>query len=247
MNSEAVLVPIAFVFIAMIYAAVGQAGASGYIAVMGVAGFGPLSMKTTALALNLVVAGIGTALFLHAGRISWRNVWPFAVLGFPFSVLGGAVELPEHLYFPIVGFVLVLSAIQMARAALRAPTQDPVVVVAPPVAGALVTGAVIGFISGVTGTGGGVFLAPIILGMKWGTARQSAATTAVYNLMNSGAALAGAYAAWDHIPGDLPRWLVAVAAGGALGAYVGSRFLSDRCLRIILAIVLLVSGTKFLL
>lgn len=247
MNSEAVLVPIAFLFIAMIYAAVGQAGASGYIAVLGVAGFGALSMKTTALALNLVVAGIGTALFLHAGRFSCRNVWPFAVLGFPFSVLGGAVELPEHLYFPIVGFVLVLSAIQMARAALQAPTQDHGVVVAPPIAGALITGAVIGFISGVTGTGGGVFLAPIILGMKWGTARQTAATTAVYNFMNSGAALAGAYAAWDHIPADLPKWLVAVAAGGALGAYLGSRFLTDRCLRIILAIVLLVSGIKFVL
>ncbi len=247
MDSEAVLVPIAFLSIAMIYAAVGQAGATGYIAVMGVAGFGALSMKTTALALNLVVAGIGSALFLHAGRIAWRNVWPFAVLGFPFSVLGGTVELPEHLYFPIVGLVLILSAIQMARTALQAPTQDHGVVVVPPVAGVLITGAVIGFVSGVTGTGGGVFLAPLILGMKWGTALQSAATTAVYNFINSGAALAGAYAAWDHIPGDLPGWLVAVAAGGALGAYVGSRFLSDRCLRFILAIVLLASGTKFLL
>jgi uncharacterized protein len=247
MNSEAVFLPFAFLFIAMTYAAVGQAGASGYIAVMGVAGFGPLSMKTTALALNLVVAGIGTALFLNAGRLSSRNVWPFAVLGFPFSVAGGAVELPEYLYSPIVGLVLILSAIQMARSALRAPTQDPVIVVAPPVASTLITGAVIGFISGVTGTGGGVFLAPVILGMKWGTARQTAATTAVYNFMNSGAALAGAYAAWDHIPAALPGWLVAVAAGGALGAYVGSRFLSDRCLRIILAIVLLVSGVKLVL
>lgn len=90
----------AFLLIAALYASVGQAGASGYLAVMALAGFAPVAMKTTALALNLAVAGIGTALFLRAGRIGWRNVWPFALLGFPFSMLGGAVHLPERLYFP---------------------------------------------------------------------------------------------------------------------------------------------------
>ncbi|WP_263620557.1 TSUP family transporter [Salipiger thiooxidans] len=108
----------------------------------------------------------------------------------------------------------------------------------------MATGAVIGFISGTTGTGGGVFLAPIILTMHWGTARQTAATTAVYNLINSFAALIGAYAAWDHIPSTLPLWLVAVAVGGTIGAYIGSRYLSDSWLRGILSILLLMSGIK---
>jgi uncharacterized membrane protein YfcA len=244
MSDETHLLAIALLVVAMMYAAVGQAGASGYIAVMGVAGFGPLAMKTTALALNLVVAGIGSALFLKAGRLSWRTVWPFAVLGFPFSFLGGAVELPEEVYFPIVGFVLILSAIQMLRAAISSPARDLERVRPAPVAGGLVAGAVIGFLSGITGTGGGVFLAPVLLGMKWGTVRQTAATTAVYNLMNSVAALVGAHAAWDHIPADLPKWIVAVGVGGALGAWVGSRLLSDRILRIVLGILLLVSGGK---
>ncbi len=85
---------------------------------MGLAGVRPLAMKTTALSLNLLVAVIGTALFLRAGRLSWRNVWPFAILGFPFSMLGGALHLPEGVYFPLVGVVLILSAFQMARTAL---------------------------------------------------------------------------------------------------------------------------------
>lgn len=89
-----------------------------------------------------------------------------------------------------------------------------------------------------------MFLAPIILSMNWGTARQTAATTAVYNLMNSAAALIGAFAAWNHIPPSLPVWLAAVAGGGFVGAYVGSRYLSDRWLRGILAFLLLVSGIK---
>lgn len=228
----------------MLYAAVGQAGASGYIAIMGLAGFSPLAMKTTALSLNLVVAAIGTALFLRAGRLSWRDVWPFAILGFPFSMLGGALHLPERVYFPLVGVVLILSAFQMARTALSGKRTGVEAPVTPPFMAALATGAVIGFVSGTTGTGGGVFLAPIILTMHWGTARQTAATTAVYNLMNSIAALIGAYAAWDHIPSTLPAWLVSVAVGGTIGAYIGSRYLSDRWLRGILSMLLFMSGIK---
>ncbi|WP_234464218.1 sulfite exporter TauE/SafE family protein [Paracoccus caeni] len=201
-------------------------------------------MKTTALSLNLLVAAIGTALFLRAGRLSWRNVWPFAILGFPFSMLGGAFHLPERVYFLLVGVVLILSAFQKARTALSGKRTGADPPVTPPFTAALATGAVIGFVSGTTGTGGGVFLAPIILTMHWGTARQTAATTAVYNLMNSFAALIGAYAAWDHIPSSLPAWLVAVAVGGTIGAYIGSRYLSDRWLRGILAILLFMSGIK---
>lgn len=246
MNSETSLLLAAFLVTALVYAAVGQAGASGYIAIMGLAGFGPLAMKTTALSLNLLVAGIGTALFLRAGRLSWRNIWPFAILGFPFSMLGGALHLPEKVYFPVVGVVLILSAIQMARTAVSGKKLRSDAPLTPPFAAALVTGAVIGFVSGTTGTGGGVFLAPVILTMNWGTARQTAATTAVYNLLNSFAALIGAYAVWDHIPSTLPAWLAAVAAGGTMGAYIGSRYLSDRWLRGILSFLLLMSGIKLI-
>lgn len=193
LETDAILLAVAFFAIALIYAAVGQAGASGYIAVMALFGFAPLAMKTTALALNLLVAAIGTFHFLKVGQLTLRNVYPFAVLGVPFSLLGGAVHLPERIYYPVVGVVLVLSAILMARSALRRGGSSEAATVVPPFSAALATGAVIGFVSGTTGTGGGVFLAPVILAMNWGTARQTAATTAVYNLMNSAAALLGAY------------------------------------------------------
>lgn len=246
MDTEEILLGAIFLAIALIYAAVGQAGASGYIAAMALFGFAPPVMKTIALALNLLVAAIGTAYFLKAGRFSWRNVYPFAVLGFPFSLLGGAIQLPEGIYYPVVGVVLVLSAFQMARSALRKKGGSPDAPITPPFYAALATGAIIGFVSGTTGTGGGVFLAPIILAMNWGTAHQTAATTAVYNLLNSAAALMGAYAYWDQIPAPLPWWLAAVAIGGSVGAFVGSRYLSDRWLRGILSLLLLGSGLKLL-
>ena len=237
----------AFLLIAALYASVGQAGASGYLAVMAFAGLTPVAMKTTALALNLAVAGIGTLLFLRAGRVGWRDVWPFALLGFPFSMLGGAVHLPAGVYYPVVGAVLILSAVQMARSAWRTRPPQAAAGRPPPFVPALLTGAAIGFVSGTTGTGGGVFLAPVILAMGWGTPRQTAATTAVYNLLNSSAALLGASAVWGQIPASLPLWLIAVALGGTLGAVIGSRYLSDRWLRGILALLLFASGLKLLL
>ncbi len=83
--------------------------------------------------------------------------------------------------------------------------------------------------------------------MNWVTARQTAATTAVYSLLNSAAALIGAYAAWDQMPSALPGWLCAVALGGSAGAWIGSRYLSDRWLRGILSILLFSSGIKLLM
>jgi len=246
MDAEALALGIAFLIVALIYAAVGQAGASGYIAAMALYGIAPVAMKTTALSLNLLVAAIGTFVFVRAGRLSWRSVYPFAVLGFPFSLLGGATQLPAHVYYPVVGVVLILSALQMVRSAINSDSSSFEQPSRPPFWAGILTGAIVGFVSGTTGTGGGVFLAPMILAMNWGTPHQTAATTAVYNLMNSAAALLGMYAYWDQAPPSLPWWLAAVAAGGSVGALVGSRYLSGRWLRAILALLLLTSGVKLL-
>jgi len=236
----------AFFVVAALCAAVGQAGATGYLAVMGVAGFAPAAMKTTALALKLAVACIGTMLFLREGRLTWHHVWPFAVLGFPFPMLGGAAQLPEGVFFPLVGLILIVSAVQLARSAWRPQLVREGPSRPPPFLAALLTGAVIGFVSGTTGTGGGVFLAPVILAMGWATACETAATTAVCNLINSAATLLGACAVWDRIPVELPLWLAAVALGGTLGAAIGSRYLPERWLRGILAVLLLFSGIKLM-
>ena len=241
---ETLWLALAFLVIAALYAAVGQAGASGYLAAMGLGGLAPEVMKPTALALNLVVAAIGTVLVRRAGLLDGRTFWPFAVLGFPFSLLGGALQLPAQVYYPAVGAVLVLSGALILRSARRVRRAAPAV---PPVWPALVTGAVIGFVSGTTGTGGGVFLAPVILGMNWVEPRRAAAVTAAYNLLNSGAALAGAWASLGNLPPALPLWGLAAGVGGVIGAVLGSRYLPATALRRLLALVLLLSGARLLL
>lgn len=247
MTGETAWLTFLFLLVALLYASVGQAGASGYLAAMGLFQLAPAAMKTTALSLNLLVAAIGTLQFWRTGLLSWRTFYPFGVLGIPFSLVGGAVQLPTHFYYPVVGAILLLSAVQMFRSAGKKSAEHPSSPEHPPFVPALLTGAIIGFVSGTTGTGGGIFLAPVILSMNWVSVRRTAAVTAAYNLLNSAAALVGAYSILGSIPQALPVWLVAVGIGGAIGAFLGSRHLPDRALRYILAAILLMSGIKLVL
>lgn len=245
MENELVWLSITLLFIALAYAAVGQAGATGYIAAMALFGIAPESMKITALALNLLVAAIASFQFMKSGRFLWMKIYPFAISGLPFAMLGGAVQLPVTVYYPLVGAILCVSAAQTVRSAFGTPPRDSAIREAPfwP---ALTTGAVVGFIAGTTGTGGGVFLAPLLLAMNWANLRQTASITAVCNLINSAAAMIGAYNSWSLLPAALPYWLIAVASGGTVGAVIGSRYLSERWLRVILATLLAASGVKML-
>ncbi len=242
---EHVLTTIALGIVAALYAAVGQAGATGYLAVMGVAGLDSAIMKPTALALNILVAAIGTWQYARAGRFSWETFYPFAVLGFPFSFIGGAIDLPGGVYYPIVGAILLFAAFQTARSVI-VKRQVEVSDLSPPFKPALLTGAGIGFVSGMTGTGGGIFLAPILIMTGWVGMRRAAAVTAAYNLLNSAAALAGSYASLKTLPSTLPVWMLITGIGAIFGSAIGSRYVPERGLRSILAVLLLGSGAKLL-
>ncbi|HLH89286.1 MAG TPA: sulfite exporter TauE/SafE family protein [Xanthobacteraceae bacterium] len=240
------LFPLVLAFIAAAYAAVGQAGATGYIAAMGLAGFAPDVIRPAALALNTLVAAIGTARFARAGHLTWRATYPFILLGLPFSILGGATHLPAHIYKPVVGALLIVAAWQMARLARSArATGQPAV--APPLLASLVAGAAIGFVAGVTGIGGGIFVAPLVLWLRWLDMRHTAGLSALFNLLNSAAALAGVWGTSPKLPGELPWWLAAVAVGAALGSWLGVRHLAPSVLRYILAALLLAGGAWMLI
>jgi uncharacterized membrane protein YfcA len=239
---NSVLFSLLFLSIAALYSSVGQAGGTGYIAVMGLAGFHPDVIKPTALMLNILVAAIGTARFAAAGLLTRRSCYPFAVLGAPFSLLGGAMHLPPWLYQPVVGSLLVLAVWPVLRPAQEdhGPSTDP------PFLPALAVGAGIGFVSGVTGVGGGIFLAPLVLAFRWTDIKEAAAISATFNLLNSAAALAGAWDMRHGIPAALPWWLLAVGLGGLLGSWLAVRQLPVRTLRYILAVILLAAGLRMI-
>lgn len=243
---ENLLSPI-FALVAILYAAVGQAGGTGYIAVMGLVGFAPSVIKPTALALNILVAAIGCARFYRVGLLTWRSCYPFAVLGAPFSLLGGAIHLPASIYQPVVGILLLLAAFQMVRSARFAALRDETASHQPPFMAAMLVGGIVGFVSGVTGVGGGIFLAPLILLFGWVETRQASGVSAAFNLLNSAAALAGAWATIPTFPAQLPWWLLSVGLGAVLGSWLGAHHLPPQVLRVILAVLLLVSGLRMVL
>ncbi|HEY1978907.1 MAG TPA: sulfite exporter TauE/SafE family protein [Xanthobacteraceae bacterium] len=238
---------LALAIIAAAYAAVGQAGATGYIAAMGLAGFTPDIIRPVALALNTLVAAIGTARFARAGHIKWQGTYPFILLGVPFSVLGGAVHLAASIYHPVVGILLILAAWQMVKSARSAAGMDELAPPHPPLWWSIIAGAIIGFVAGVTGIGGGIFIAPLVLTLHWLNTRHAAGLSALFNLLNSAAALAGLWSTSLVFPPELPSWLAAVAVGGILGSWLGVKHLPSGVLRYILSALLLVGGAWMLL
>ena len=242
---EVVLLAAAFFVAATLYASVGHAGASGYLAAMALVGIAPATMKPTALALNILVASIVTIRFHFAGHLRWRALPPFVVVSIPMAFIGGALVLPGDVYKPIVGVVLLFAAVQLFRTALTAAARDtrPTVI---PLVPAMVSGALIGLLSGLTGTGGGIFLTPLILFAGWSGPRGAAGISAAFILANSISGLLGNIASVQSLPPALPIWLVAVAVGGLVGAELGARRLGTPALRRALSVVLVVAGLKLI-
>lgn len=227
---------------AVLYSSVGHAGASAYIALMALFGVAPAAMRPTALTLNILVAGLTSFRFIRAGAFSLRVLWPFLVGAMPMAFLGGAIQLPGEYYRPLVGCVLLISA-----ARLLWPKELKVAreFREPPILPALLTGAGIGLLSGLTGTGGGIFLSPLLLFFAWSPARTASGVAAVFILCNSAAGLAGNLASLRALPADLPVYAGAVLIGALIGSSLGLRLAVPGILRA-LGFVLLIAGLKLI-
>jgi len=233
---------------ATLYSSVGHAGASGYLAAMAVVGLAPETMRPTALALNILVATIATARYARAGLFDWRTLWPFALASVPAAFLGGTLHLPTSLYRPLVGVILLLAALELARSARRSETgEEDASRSDVPVAPALCIGAGIGLLSGLTGTGGGIFLSPVLLFLGWARTRKTSGVSAAFILLNSVAALAGTTFAVSALPPAVPLWLLAATVGALVGTQLGTRLLPVSALRYALSLVLVVAGAKLIL
>ena len=240
-STDLVLLFFAVGCIAFLYSSVGHAGASGYIAVMALFGLAPQVIRPTALVLNILVAIIGSFQFWRAGHFSWKLFWPFAVVSVPAAYLGGYVRLPIPILRITIGLVLLFSA---ARLFFR--RGDPDKVVPPHVAVAMTTGAGIGLLSGLTGTGGGIFLTPLLLFCHWARTKQASAVSALFILVNSIAGLTGFLTARQSVPALALTLSAAAILGGSVGSYLGSRRFPVRAIAILLATVLLVAGGKLI-
>ena len=252
--------------VAFLYASVGHAGATGYIAVMTLAGMAPAAIRPTALALNVIVAAIGTVQFARAGHFRGGLFLPLVLASAPCAALGGRLTLPTRGLEALLAAVLAVSAVRQVIGARPAvvpaavpavvpaavPADEPAAWAAAPRAthlswpALLALGAGVGLLSGLTGVGGGVFLTPALLALRVAPLKTIAAVTAPLILVNSLAGLVGR-GTFGVGFGDVGREAVlAVAIGGLLGSQAGAFQLPVRSLRLLLAVVLSIASVKLL-
>src|SRR3989442_1551932 len=236
-----ILLFLAIGLIAFLYSSVGHAGASGYIATMTLFGIAPTVIRPTALVLNILVASIGSFQFWRAGHFSWKLFWPFALLSIPAAYFGGYLQPSASILRILIGAVLLFSAVRLIFR-----RSDPDQTVAPSKPTAVGVGAGLGFLSGLTGTGGGIFLTPLLLFRKWAVIRQAAAVSAVFILVNSIGGLVGYFAAVHSIPTLGVTLAIPAIIGGTIGSHLGSRRFPVRAISILLAIILTIAGSKLI-
>ncbi|HTQ63788.1 MAG TPA: sulfite exporter TauE/SafE family protein [Puia sp.] len=228
--------------VAFLYAAVGHGGASGYLALMVLFGVAPEVMKPTALMLNLFVSLTSFIQFYRGKHFLWKIFLPFAIASVPMSFIGGSIIVDGFIYKKILGILLLLPIarflffsnfdVSETRKSNRWLS--------------LLIGAVIGFLSGLIGIGGGIILSPILLLMKWTNQKQTAAISALFIFVNSLSGLAGQLTKGIHFTANMYTYVVIAFAGGLCGAYFGALRFKQSWLKNILAVVLMFASYKLL-
>ena len=241
MDSTFLIVLIAFV--AFAYAMVGHGGASGYLALMALAGMSVVVMRPTALVLNLFVSAISFAQYARAGHFKWSTFWPFALLSMPAAWLGAHVVLDPLVYKRILAVCLLFAVARLFG--LFGKGKEGFVPI--PLAWGLVIGVVLGFVSGMIGIGGGILLSPVLLLLNWADMKTTAATSALFIFVNSAAGLAGAFGNGETLSTVMIPWIIAAVLGGLIGSWIGAKRLNELRLKQALGLVLLFASVKLML
>jgi uncharacterized protein len=229
--------------IAILYAMVGHGGASGYIAVLVLFEYSSTLIRQDALVLNIVVSGIAFYIFYSKGYFQWQKFLPLILSSIPLSFLGGMVHLEDQSYKILLGILLLIPAIlflfkvKVLESNLR---ELPIYL-------SIIMGGALGFISGISGIGGGIFLSPILVLCRFENQKNTAAISAPFILVNSVAGLAGSYStagSWDP---NIGYFILAVVFGGFIGAFLGAHKVNQMIMRRVLGIVLFIASIKLLL
>lgn len=230
--------------IAFFYASVGFGGATGYLAAMSLFDIPPQEMATTALVLNILVASISFSSFYRAGHLRRDLLFPFLITSIPAAFVGGSIKITDQIYSILLYAVLTFVAIRLLFFTHKRDEQQLLRRV--PFVSALLIGLGIGLLSGAVGIGGGIFLSPIILFARWGTAKQASAVAAAFIVINSISGLIGRVAGGTFALNSFGLSLIPFGLLGALaGSYWGAVRLNSLNLRRALGAVMTFAVSNF--
>ena len=233
----------------MIYSSVGFGGGSSYLAVLSMYSFHFTQIRATALLCNLVVVASGVYFFARRGHVDVKKIIPIVVLSIPLAYLGGRIRLQPQAFFILLGISLVVTAIVMwVQSRVDQMWEREITPRKYSALQASSIGGSVGLLSGMVGIGGGIFLAPILHLLRWDTPKKIAATASMFILLNSAAGLAGQFKNADlDMDWDLAvPMIIAVFLGGQVGSRMGSGPFSQRTVKQVTAIVILLAGLRVL-
>ncbi len=235
-----------FFLISILYSSVGFGGGSSYLAVLAVTGIAYTQIRSTALLCNIIVVSGNVYVYMKRKEFNWKKVIPLTLFSVPFAFIGGFLKINQTLFFVLLGFTLLFAAITMwiskSITASKENTNQMSTVKN------VSYGGVIGFISGMVGIGGGIFLAPLLHVSKWDSPKKIAATASFFILVNSIAGLVGHYTnPYFSIDWNLTTvLLITVFIGGQIGSRFSNKFLNPIQLKRATAILIAFVSIKIL-
>lgn len=230
-------------FVAAIYSSVGHGGASGYLAVLAMFSLPVAQLSGTALVLNVMVSSLAFWSFYRGGHKLPPFAWVLVASSVPFSFIGGALTVTDSIYKFLLAAALILSAARLAigkRASTVESTRTPQSLALAGV------GSSIGFLSGIVGVGGGIFLSPIAIFLRWTTVKSAATLSALFILVNSLSGIVGRAMTHKLIVTPALGLIISAFAGGLIGSYLGSKHFDGMFLRRVLSLVLLIAAVKLI-
>lgn len=229
--------------IAALYASIGHGGASGYLALMAIFSIDPFLMRSSALILNLFVAGVSFFAFYSGGYFKPKILLPFIITSIPMAFLGATIEIDPSLYKIILGLFLLVAVARM----LFIRPKETNKIKSPPFLIAMIIGAGLGFFSGMIGIGGGIILSPILILLGWASLKEAAAVSALFIFLNSASGLIGIFQTDNTGNSHIAIWIVAAFLGGLIGSFAGSFKFSNIRLKYILAFILIMASIKLMM
>lgn len=245
-TSAIIIISLLFVVIAFLYSSVGFGGGSSYLAILSLFVTDFNTIRTHALLCNIAVVLIGCIIAWSKGFLSFKKAIPYVIFSVPAAMLGATFKLSERTFFLLLGGVLVLSAIalffQVVRPVQAVTSRKKILIRSVPI------GTGLGFLSGMVGIGGGIFLSPVLNLLNWEEAKNIAGIASFFILVNSVGGIAG-LAISGSIATVMPFTLCVLAAvtvGGFAGAAISMKLFNALVIKRLTALLILVVGIKLL-
>ena len=239
-----------FFAVSLLYASVGFGGGSSYLAILALTGLSFIQFRAIALLCNIVVVSGGTFIFIKNGYFDWRKIIPLSMISVPLAFLGGYIKISQAFFFVLLGSTLIIAAVLMWLSKYLVDNSGKIR--QQSVVKNSFLGGVIGFVSGMVGIGGGVFLSPLLHLTHWDTPKKIAATSSFFILVNSIAGLLGQYFT-HHNNGSFTfdsnlaiALMITVFFGGQIGSRLGARKLSPFLIKRVTAVLIAIVGLRIL-